>query len=163
MKSRIKDLLNSYREIYRGPNWIEVALVDVLTAVDSKLAFTDPPGGRNSIAKIVCHLVYIRSYLLQKLQGDQTTVINQEASFDTAAFGDTPETAWQNLRRELASSFQNITSTLETAEPEILTKQALPRDYNFDYLIAGIIQHEAYHLGQLVLLKNQLQQLTQNS
>ncbi len=119
MKARIDELLISYREIYQGPNWIEVALQDVLTDVDSTLAFTDPPGGRNSIAKIVCHLVYIRRYLIKKLQGDQTTLINQDESFHTSLFGNQPETAWQNLQKELANTFQEITGILQAAEPEI--------------------------------------------
>jgi uncharacterized damage-inducible protein DinB len=159
MKTRINDLLTSFLEIYLGPNWIEVALQDVLTDVDSTLAFSNPPGGRNSIAKIVCHLVFIREYLIKKLQGDQTTVINQDESFNTTAFGDDPATAWQNLQEELTRTFQIIRDLLQAAEPELLDKPILPRDYNFDYLIAGIIQHEAYHTGQLEFLKKQLQQL----
>ncbi len=162
MKTRIKELRTSFREIYRGPNWIEVALQDVIGEVDSTLAFTDPPGGRNSIAKIVCHLVFIRQYLIKKLEGDQTTVIDQAESFNTAAYGDDPATAWQNLQEELARTFQEINDLLQAAEPELVDKPVLPRDYNFDYLIAGIIQHEAYHTGQLEFLKKQLQQLALN-
>ncbi|RDC66306.1 DinB family protein [Adhaeribacter pallidiroseus] len=162
MKTRINELLISYREIYRGPNWIEVSLQPVLADVDSTLAFTDPPGNRNSIAKIVCHLVFIRQYLIKKLQGDLSTVIDQDKSFNTAAYGSHPETAWQNLQEELARTFQEITDLLPAAEPALLEKQVLPRDYSFDYLIAGIIQHEAYHTGQLEFLKKQLQQLALN-
>ena len=159
MHTKIEDLLLSYHQIYRGPNWIEVAQRAVLAGVDSKLAFTDPPGGRNSIAKIVGHLVFIRQYLIKKLLGDQTTVIDQDESFNLAAFGSNPEIAWLHLQETLASTFEEITKILQTTSPEILKKQALPRDYNFDYLLIGIIQHEAYHLGQLEFLKKQLQQL----
>ncbi len=159
MKSAVEKLLSDFKEIHAGPNWIEVSMQDALVDVDSALAFTNPPGARNSIAKIVCHLVYIRKYLIQKLQGDKVGVIDQDESFNTLAYGENPETAWQNLQEELATSFQEIERLLRAANPNLLEQQARPRDYNFHYLIAGIIQHEAYHTGQLELLKKQLQQL----
>jgi hypothetical protein len=45
---------------------------------------------------------------------------------------------------------------LETKDDEFLSGEVDYREYNFRFLLHGIIQHDIYHIGQIAFLKKLL-------
>ena len=59
------------------------------------------------------------------------------------------EIGWTNLKNLFYESTVTLISALEKQDDTYLETKFLDTDYNFHYLIEGIIQHDLYHLGQI--------------
>jgi hypothetical protein len=59
------------------------------------------------------------------------------------------EIGWDNLKKFLYESTASLILMLENRDDAFLQTRFQDTDYNFHYLIEGIIQHDLYHLGQI--------------
>jgi uncharacterized damage-inducible protein DinB len=69
-------------------------------------------------------------------------------SFDIKRYADN----WQSILRSLKNTQKSLVDSLNNAGDETLKQKVFHRKYNISYLLNGIIQHDVYHLGQLMLL-----------
>ncbi len=56
---------------------------------------------------------------------------------------------WYNLKNLFFVSTNTLIQVLENQDDTYLDTRFMDTDYNFHYLIEGIIQHDLYHLGQI--------------
>jgi hypothetical protein len=63
---------------------------------------------------------------------------------------------WKKGMEELKSIHQKIISILETKEDDFLKEMVPNRDFNFRFMLNGLVQHNAYHLGQVAYLNKLL-------
>ena len=56
---------------------------------------------------------------------------------------------WANLKKMLYESQTELISLFDRQDDSYLQNAFLDTDYNFHYLIEGIIHHDLYHLGQI--------------
>jgi uncharacterized damage-inducible protein DinB len=66
---------------------------------------------------------------------------------------DTGERAWSAALDDLRRSQSELLATLRTLSDADLDAPVPGRDYNRGHLLRGLIQHHAYHGGQMSLLK----------
>lgn len=154
MNSITKTLTTDLQGGYAGPNWIDISLKDTIDGVSAEKAFWQPPGNVHSIAAIVSHLITWRKGLIDVLEHKTDWEVDQETSFDTTAFGTSKEQRWSNIKAALENTQEQLLSLLKNAEP-VLEKTVPNRSYSYRYFISGTIQHDTYHLGQIVLLVKQ--------
>lgn len=140
---------------YYGPNWVEVILKETLDGIDAEAAFYQPVGNVHSIASIVSHLVAWRRGLISAMDGDSSWSVDQESSFDSSAYGAQDEEGWVNLKAALENTQRRLVRLLSNQQDSFLQQQVPQRKYSYEYFIEGTIQHDMYHLGQIVLLKKQ--------
>ncbi|MCC6286863.1 MAG: DinB family protein [Chitinophagaceae bacterium] len=146
-------LTEALKSEYEGPNWICIALKDTLTTVESEKAFWKPYGNVHSIAEIVCHIIAWRQALIKVLKGIDKWELDQEASFDVIPYGKEDEIGWSNIKAILEKTQHEL---LELISGTTSFEKTVPaRNYNYIFFISGIIYHDTYHLGQIVLLIKQ--------
>ncbi len=56
---------------------------------------------------------------------------------------------WTNLKNALYNSRIELIELFANHDDTYLENKFLDTEYNFHYLIEGIIQHDLYHLGQI--------------
>ena len=56
---------------------------------------------------------------------------------------------WTNLKNALYASRIELIELFTNQDDSFLETKFLETEYNFHYLIEGIIQHDLYHLGQI--------------
>ena len=154
MKSLTEIMESDLQGIYGGPNWIDISLKETIDHIPSEKAFWQPPGNAHSVAAIVCHLITWRKALIAVLENKTDWKVDQEASFDTTPFGTSNEQRWINIKQALEDTQQQLLPLVKNAAP-VLEKTVPNRTYSYRYFISGTIQHDAYHLGQIVLLEKQ--------
>jgi uncharacterized damage-inducible protein DinB len=159
MPHELKYWIDQFQSIYVGPNWIGDSILSVLNGLDSKTAFQKPPGNRHSIAEILKHMMMWKYLLVNRLSGDNIYDVDQEKSFDTSIYGEVTQEALKKLLSDFDDCQRELISLLEKASPEGLQAHVSGRDYNMEYLVNGVLQHDVYHLGQLAFLKKQLPEL----
>jgi uncharacterized damage-inducible protein DinB len=59
------------------------------------------------------------------------------------------KTGWTELKKLLYESTEALINVLKDKDDSYLNTRFRDEDYNFHYLIEGIIHHDLYHLGQI--------------
>ncbi|ULQ52674.1 DinB family protein [Flavihumibacter fluvii] len=146
---RISKLLD---QLYHGPSWIEVNILSVIQEITAKQAATKVLQNCNSIWEIINHLISWREEILQRVQGN---IKESPADNYFRPIMDSSETAWTTTLQKLEQSQRDWLELLASFDPDILEKSYPSGRFTYYELFHGIIQHDAYHLGQIVLLAKQ--------
>jgi uncharacterized damage-inducible protein DinB len=96
-----------------------------------------------------------RTFTWEKVRGNASYDITS-AEQDWPPVNTTDEQAWQQALHGLQQSQEHLLGVLKQSGDELLDKIVPGRTYTYYVLLLGIIQHDLYHAGQLILLKKQL-------
>jgi uncharacterized damage-inducible protein DinB len=145
-----------FREVYFGDNWTDVNLKDSLADITLEEATTQIYNC-NTIATLVFHMNYYVTRVLKVLQG------NSLEGHDKDSFAVPPiqtEEDWATLQATAFADAENFAGQIEQLPPNKLEETFANEKYgNYYRNIHGIVEHNHYHLGQIVLLKKILRQL----
>ncbi|RZJ66912.1 MAG: DinB family protein [Flavobacterium sp.] len=144
-----ENLIKQFKELFNGDPWLDSSTLGILSSVSFERAAQKPKHLTNSIWEITNHVISWREVVLARIHGakDVTPEHNYFLPID-----DTSEKAWLKTLEQLKKSQEVWIGFLGTVSDEKLSQQYLNTNYNVYDLIFGIMQHDAYHLGQLALL-----------
>ena len=135
------------RKTFDKNAWHGPAVREVLHDITPQQALQKLPNTHN-IIELVAHMTAWRVFTVKKLQGDTTYQINDELNF--------PSTAdWPKAVQLLDDSQTALLKAVENFPVEKL-RDLVPHAthrYTFYTLLHGIVHHDLYHLGQIVLIK----------
>ena len=151
--SESKRISNLYQSIYNGNPWLEVTLADTLKQVSAEQAHKKINPNLNTIWEIVNHLIQWRKNILRRVQGE--TIITPDHNYFVPVI-DPSELAWEQSLQTLAKSQESWNTFFEDFDDSDLAKVYPANNHTFYEHIHGIIQHDVYHLGQIVILKKLL-------
>jgi uncharacterized damage-inducible protein DinB len=145
------------RRALHGDAWHGASLDEALAGVDAFAAAAHPIDGAHSIWEIVLHVTGWAREVAKRLRGGEPT---PPVRGDWPSPEASTEEAWAAARRELRAVHEELLSALEAFPPERLHERVggerdAPLGTGVSYLemIDGILQHDAYHTGQISLLK----------
>ncbi|SHM57878.1 DinB family protein [Flavobacterium chilense] len=151
--SESKRVSNLYQSIYNGNPWLEVTLAHTLENVTAEQAYRKINPKLNTIWEIVNHLIQWRRNILRRVQGE--TIITPDHNYFVPVL-DSSEAAWEQSLQNLAKSQELWSACLNDFNDADFEKIDQNNNHNFYEDIHGIIQHDVYHLGQIVILKKLL-------
>ena len=160
MATRQVDLLvDELRRAYAGEPWHGPSTLSVLADVGAEDAAARPIPGAHSIWELTLHLT---SWVREVQRRLQAGVSAEPADGDwPAAPRQADRAAWEAARGSLAAAHEELVRVLLTF-PDGRLHEA-PRDprpgaHGFSYaaILHGLAQHDAYHTGQISLLKKAL-------
>ncbi|HEX8270746.1 MAG TPA: DinB family protein [Flavobacterium sp.] len=143
---RIKQL---FANLYDGNPWLEITLFETLQNISAEQAAEKKHPGRNSIWEITNHLISWRLNVLQRVTGNEITSPDHNYIIKIE---DTSDDAWKRTLENLAESQLQWTTFLDKLPESDLSNVYAPNGHTHYEHIHGIIQHDAYHLGQIVLM-----------
>lgn len=144
-----KRITKLFEDLYDGDPWIGVTIMGTLKNISAKHAEKKIFPDRNSIWQIVNHITSWRENVLLRVQGNVITTPNNNYFIEIT---DTSETEWQQALERLKNSQHQWITFLKTFD-EVGFEKIYPNNKMSYYEhIQGILQHDAYHLGQIVLL-----------
>ncbi|PSL43799.1 DinB family protein [Chitinophaga niastensis] len=142
-------LATSVENLYNGDPWIDVNFQEHLSRVNAQQAVKQFQTS-NSIWQVVNHVIYWH-------QRVQRYMHNEAPEQD----GDLPdfympenhgEENWQSTIHRLEHSFEQMAATIRLFPEDKLFDTFPGTKQKAIYYIQGIAEHDAYHLGQIVLL-----------
>ncbi|KIC92587.1 DinB family protein [Flavihumibacter sp. ZG627] len=136
------------QEMYDGEPWLDVSLLPVLRQVPACLAAKKLRPDRNSIWEIVNHLAAWKEAVLRRLTVGKET--SPEHNFFLPVENKS-DASWEASLKALEQAHKKWMMFLEGMEDKDLDK-IYYGNRSWHYHIEGLIQHDAYHLGQIVLL-----------
>ncbi|WP_427874892.1 DinB family protein [Flavobacterium sp. MMS24-S5] len=151
--SESKRISNLYQSIYNGNPWLEVNLDNTLKNVTAEQAYRKINPNLNTIWEIVNHLIQWRRNILERMQGE--VIITPDHNYFVPVL-DPSEAAWEQSLQTLAKSQDSWNAFFDDFNDEDLSKIYVNNGHTYYEHIHGIIQHDVYHLGQIVILKKLL-------
>lgn len=89
-----------------------------------------------------------RTFVCRRLNGDEAYDVTDEMNFPKS-------NNWHEVLEELTKSQQDLVDALSGFDPKKLDDSVPGRKYSFRKMIHGIIHHDLYHLGQIVMIFKQ--------
>ena len=144
-----KRIRKTFESIYTGTPWLEITLADTLKDITAEQAAKKAGENVNSIWEITNHIISWRKNILQRVNGEVIETPEHNYFMHVA---DTSDKAWQKTLLALEGSQHQWISFLKELKKEDFKKIHPKGNYTYYDLIQGIMQHDVYHLGQIVLL-----------
>lgn len=134
---------------YNGSPWIDVSLIPVLKGITATQAGARVSPEWNTIWEIVNHIIYWRMNVLKRVQGE---VIKTPADNYFFPVKNKSARAWSNTLKKLERSQLQWIALLKTFKEKNFEKIYPNNQLSYYEHMHGILQHDTYHLGQIVML-----------
>ena len=159
----VQFLSEQLRKGFSDDPWHGSATAELLQDVMAEEAAAHPIPDAHSIWEIVLHMTGWLNELRRRLGGREPDM--PEAG-DWPEPGETSEAAWQRDRSSLETSVTELLRALSALREEDLDRMggsiaerrnpALGTGVTHRAMVNGIVQHNAYHSGQIALLRKAL-------
>ena len=160
--SSVQFLHEQLRKGYSDDPWHGPATTVALQDVTAAEAAAHPVPGAHSIWELVLHMTAWQNEVRRRLAGKEPTL---PAEGDWPAVPETSEAAWQRDRERLGSSLEMLLELLGGLSEADLERTggaisdrdpALGTGVTHRAMVSGLLQHHAYHTGQISLLRKAL-------
>ncbi len=142
---RIRDQIARSLE---GEAWHGPPLMAVLSGLDAASASVCPIAGVHTPWEIVLHITASADLVLARLRGKARTLSDEE-DWPTPA-GD--QEAWEADVERLRQIHRDLLDELGAVDASRLDVPILPGHSSVYVTLHGLVQHNLYHAGQIVLL-----------
>jgi uncharacterized damage-inducible protein DinB len=142
-------LADQLERSFRGGAWHGPAVAEALDGVDAEGAARRPLAAAHTIAEIVAHLTYWLRAARVRLHGEHERDVLGDADWAPTAGGD--ET-WRAALAALESAYRDLHADLLALDDSRLDDPVAGSDPTLRGMLLGLLQHNAYHAGQIVLL-----------
>lgn len=157
MKKKTKELIRLLSETFEGDPWYGHSLMRKLENVPYVIGYKTCIPESHTVAQIVGHLISWKKFALEKLKENDAYDIEIDSEKDWPEIEIHSREEWENLKKELVALQFGIYEVLNAKTDDSFLKEKVGgRDYDFEYLLNGISQHDIYHLGQIGLIESQL-------
>ena len=138
--------------------WHGPSVREGLEGVTAAAAASHPVPGAHSIWELVLHLTAWRGEVVRRLDGAEPGLPPEG---DWPPVGDASEAAWAEARRRLEDSHRWLAEAVARFAEEKLDHQvgrkppdpALGNVASYYVMLHGVAQHDAYHMGQVGILR----------
>ncbi len=143
-------LLDQFRRTFDGEAWHGPALMEVLSSIPAEHA-EKRLGNSHSMGELMGHVLAWREFAIEKLEGDAEYKVSEEENFPVV----TAEN-WPAVLARLEASQHRLLEMIKSMSDEKLDEVVPGKTHTFSVLLHGLVHHDVYHLGQLVLMKGYL-------
>lgn len=145
----LRHLLHCFRQSFEGPAWHGPSFQEFLDEMEPESASVRGKESHSPL-ELLLHIVIWRRYVIRNLKGDHALATEEELRFPSVP--EPGEYAWTDARVQLDQTQEELLDLLKAFPEERLDKKVPGRDYDWSMLLHGLLQHDAYHLGQMRLL-----------
>jgi uncharacterized damage-inducible protein DinB len=151
MKNELAFIKSQITAAYSGEPWFGRSAKALLSEVNEAVAF-HKPNEQHSPLELLWHMITWREFTIDRLQHSPQMRMEYFDKNDWRPLDLADPTLWKQGMERLAETQSELLSLLDKGDDSILDRQVAERSYNFRHLLHGIVQHDAYHLGQIAYL-----------
>ena len=145
-------IVSLFEKLYNGEPWIDVPIQGTLSGISARKANIRPLPNCNTIWEIVNHLIDWKINVQQRLTGQIT---ESPANNYISPIEDVSETAWADTLKRFDAVQNEWIEFLKKFDPASYESVYPPNQMTYYEHILGVLQHDAYHLGQIVIFAKQ--------
>jgi uncharacterized damage-inducible protein DinB len=156
MENELNFIKSQIVAAYSGEPWFGRSAKALLSEVKENQAF-QKPNGQHSLLELLWHMITWREFTIDRLQHSPQMRMEYFDKNDWRPLDHSDPTLWKQGMERLAETQNELIALLDKHDDSILDKNVDERSYNFRHLLHGIVQHDAYHLGQVAYITKQLE------
>jgi uncharacterized damage-inducible protein DinB len=145
-----EELADRIERAFSGPTWHGPPLAMLLSDVTPAEAAAHPVPPGHSIAEIIRHCTFWCDDAI--VWAESGAGESPEERMDWPPAGKLDGAAWRALVEELASSHRKLAAVTRMLPLTRLTSPAQGRKHTLEDQLRGVVEHGAYHGGQIALL-----------
>ena len=147
--NRIVSLLD---DLQQGECWIGNNAEQVLNGIDAKTAAKKGYDGGNSIWQLVHHITFWRKHVVKRIEK------GMELPFEGPEFYQPPnpsEESWNETVQDFKAAYHLLREAILSMDGKKLDQPLEGEGIQYTYYkqIMGVMQHDAWHLGQIILIR----------
>jgi len=148
--SKIDLIVDQLKRAFDGEAWHGPALMEILDGIEATTAAARPLASAHSIWELVLHVAAWERVVSRRIQGEALTLTDEE---DFGQVAGTTEKAWRDVVDGLRRNHSELVQAVSSLSDSRLSAQVPGKQYDFEFMLLGAVQHAAYHAGQIALLK----------
>lgn len=153
MTSEVERIAQQIKSAIEGRAWHGSSLLEQLAGVTAEQAASKPLGGAHSVWELVLHVEAWLKYVARALEGESMPPWEIALEDDWPPVTDTSAAAWRAAVQSIGDVGGRIREALRKFGDDDLERIVKGREYTFYFMLHGVIQHCAYHSGQMALVK----------
>lgn len=157
MTSESARLIDQFKRAHDGDPWHGSPVKTILKGITNEQAARRPPGGTHSIWELVLHMAGWRDEVARRATGQPAA---EPADGDWPAVGEPTAARWQAALAALDAAHEHLVEVVRALPDErLLQPTSDPRNpplgtgVTYYELLHGIVQHDAYHAGQIAVIR----------
>ena len=149
--TQVESIADLLERGFRGGAWHGPAVAEALADLDPATAAARPLAGAHSIWEIVHHLTVWNEVPRRRLDGERLQNLPPERDWPPVA--DLSAGAWQAAQVALEDAHAALRARVLQLADGQLDDPVAGSDPTVRGMLLGVLQHNAYHAGQIVLLR----------
>jgi uncharacterized damage-inducible protein DinB len=141
-------IVELFDKLQEGDCWAGVNMQQALQGVTAEMALKRYADS-NCIWQLVNHLVYWRKRVMKRLIGDDTDPDMPDFFLPESK----DEASWQNTLVMFRDNYTKFRAAILRFDAGLLYEPSPKKGQTYYDVLMGCLQHDAYHMGQMVLLK----------
>ena len=143
-------IADSYRAATVKAAWYGPSLAELLAQISPELAATAPVPGSHSISELLQHLLLWNERIRNTSDGNSLPHWQPEKDWAE------PPIPWNELVSRWSQSRELLEEKIRNFPIEDLAKQVPGRNYPYETMLHGIVEHTIYHSGQIAMVLSML-------
>ncbi len=143
-------LAGALRRTLHGPMWHGPALLELLRDLTAEDAARRPVTGAHSVWDLVLHVAAWAEVARVRLGGRAWEPSLEE---DWPRHGTPTAAAWVAAKQRLTAAYEALAAAAAQATPAQLAATVPGASYDAATMLQGVVEHGAYHGGQVALLR----------
>ncbi|MES2431807.1 MAG: DinB family protein [Bacteroidota bacterium] len=150
--NEINRIVKLFTAMHHGDCWVGTNFKMAMSNINAEEAGRQIIPNVNSIWMLMHHVIYWRTVVVNRLTG----------TIDAPPFEDfhLPEEFstenWKQLLKDFEQTYHLLTNAIKHFNEKKLHEPSPKPEQTYYDLVMGCLQHDAYHLGQIMLLKKLL-------
>lgn len=154
----LERIRSEIRRSFHGPAWYGPTLLEALADLGTGEALRHPIEGAHSAAELLLHCLAWTEEVTRRLSGGEAALPERG---DWPPVPELDAAAWLSLRQNLEAAAEALDRVLASFPAERLQERVggpvhdppLGSGVPFEVMLHGLAQHNAYHAGQIALLR----------
>ena len=148
MNKELESIIRNLENTLDGTPWYGRPVYALLREVDPSIAYKKLSPNSHSLADLLYHMLTWAEFTLKRIEKDNSQDLETFEKVDWREI-DPAVHDWDEGLAALIATHQQIIAHLQTKDEFFLSETVDYRQYNFRFLLNGLIQHNIYHAGQI--------------
>jgi len=155
MNKELQSIISNLERVNTGTPWYGRPVFDILDEIDPSIVYKRP-NKQHSLAELLYHMITWADFTLHRVKGDKEKDMTAFEKLDWRKIDPRVHT-WEKGLKKFKDIHKEIVELLNQEDDTFLKGVVDYRNYNFRFLLNGLIQHNIYHLGQVAYVKKLLE------
>lgn len=145
-----QDLIKQFQDLLHGPLWLDEHFDKKLSSISAEEAFLNPLPHLHSVAQLLSHLnVWLRA-CMDRMTGIESE-LKDNGPDDWKSNTVLKTDGWDVLKEEFYDLHDELIRLIETSDDAFFEQLYHTSGFTHRDVLNGLVQHNAYHLGQMGL------------